>query len=89
MLRLALDSQGLAPHIANLGVWRAHLLERVQRQAEASGDPRLWELHESLRALAMPEGLGTSRTTPRHRPRRRRTMHPDETVSSASMTWTQ
>lgn len=55
VLRLSLDPQGLAPHIANLGVWRHHLLERLQRQIEASGDPELVALAESLRALPAPQ----------------------------------
>lgn len=55
VLRLSLDPQGLAPHIVNLGVWRHHLLERLQRQIEASGDPELVALAESLHALPAPE----------------------------------
>lgn len=54
VLRLSLEPQGLAPHIANLGVWRHHLLERLQRQIEASGDPELVALAEALRALPSP-----------------------------------
>src|SRR4051795_6203971 len=38
-MRLALHPKGLAPRIANLGEWRAHLLERLARQAALSGDP--------------------------------------------------
>jgi len=48
VLRLALHPQGLAPHVANLPVWRAHLLDRLGRQAIVSGDPALAALHAEL-----------------------------------------
>jgi transcriptional regulator with XRE-family HTH domain len=48
VLRLSLHPDGLAPRIANLGEWRAHLLDRLGRQAVASGDPALFALHEEL-----------------------------------------
>jgi transcriptional regulator with XRE-family HTH domain len=50
VLRLALAPDGLAPRIANLGQWRAHLLERLGRQAIVSGDPALAALHAELAA---------------------------------------
>ncbi|MEA2380315.1 MAG: hypothetical protein QOH72_286 [Solirubrobacteraceae bacterium] len=40
VLRLSLHPEGMAPRIANLGEWRAHLLDRLGRQAVVSGDPR-------------------------------------------------
>jgi hypothetical protein len=49
-LRLSLHPDGMAPRVANLGEWRAHLLGRLRRQVAVSGDPRLAELHEELRA---------------------------------------
>ena len=49
-LRLSLHPDGMAPHIANLPEWRAHLLTRLHRQAEATGDTRLAELHDELAA---------------------------------------
>jgi transcriptional regulator with XRE-family HTH domain len=48
VLRLALHPEGIAPRIANLGEWRAHLLDRLGRQAVASGDPALFALHDEL-----------------------------------------
>ncbi|MFY1634199.1 helix-turn-helix transcriptional regulator [Solwaraspora sp. WMMB335] len=48
VLRASLHPQGLAPHIVNLGEWRAHLLHRLRRQVEASGDPALAELEDEL-----------------------------------------
>lgn len=43
-LRLTLHPDGLAPRIANLGQWRAHLLSQVQSRSERDGDPRLRDL---------------------------------------------
>jgi transcriptional regulator with XRE-family HTH domain len=48
VLRLSLHPDGMAPRIANLPQWRAHLLARLHRQAEATGDPRLAALHQEL-----------------------------------------
>lgn len=51
VLRLSLHPHGLAPAIANLAVWRAHILTRLRRQAHASGDPALAALLAELRTL--------------------------------------
>ena len=40
-MRVSLHPEGLAPRIANLAEYGAHLLTRVQRQAVLSGDPEL------------------------------------------------
>lgn len=50
VLRLSLHPDGMAPRIANLPEWRAHLLARLHRQAEATGDPRLFGLYSELEA---------------------------------------
>ncbi len=50
VLRLSLHPDGMAPRIANLPEWRAHLLARLHRQAEATGDPRLVTLYAELAA---------------------------------------
>ncbi|WHZ12729.1 MAG: Transcriptional regulator, Xre family [Burkholderiaceae bacterium] len=55
VLRLALHPRGLAPRIANLGDWRAHLLERVRRQIGASADPALAALLQELEAYPDPD----------------------------------
>jgi transcriptional regulator with XRE-family HTH domain len=55
VLRLSLHPWGLAPRIVNLPEWRAHLLERVAREALTSGDPALAVLHEELVAFPAPE----------------------------------
>lgn len=51
VLRLSLHPDGLAPRILNLAEWRAHLLDRLSRQAVVSGDPALFALHEELAGL--------------------------------------
>ncbi|MBL7487449.1 helix-turn-helix transcriptional regulator [Frankia sp. AgB1.9] len=48
VLRLSLHPDGMAPRIANLGQWRAHLLGQVRRRADDTGDERLRELHDEL-----------------------------------------
>jgi transcriptional regulator with XRE-family HTH domain len=48
VLRLSLHPDGMAPRIANLGQWRAHLLDRLSRQVDATGDPALTDLHAEL-----------------------------------------
>jgi transcriptional regulator with XRE-family HTH domain len=55
VLRLSLHPEGLAPRIANLGEWRAHLLDRLGREAVTSGDPALAALHEELAAYPCDE----------------------------------
>jgi transcriptional regulator with XRE-family HTH domain len=61
VLRLSLHPQGLAPRIVNYSQWRMHLLQRLQRQVEASGDPELAALLDELRDYPMREdGAETS-----------------------------
>jgi transcriptional regulator with XRE-family HTH domain len=50
-LRLSLHPEGVAPRIANLGEWRAHVLGRLRRQVAITADPALATLLEELRAL--------------------------------------
>ena len=54
VLRLSLHPDGLAPRILNLHQWRAHLLERLARDALASGDPALTVLRDEL--ASYPDG---------------------------------
>lgn len=49
VLRLSLHPHGLAPRIVNLREWRAHLLSRLQRDIDASGDDELIRLLDELR----------------------------------------
>ena len=50
VLRLSLHPEGLAPRIANLAEWRAHLLARLQQQIDRSGDAQLVALQAELSA---------------------------------------
>src|ERR1700757_1632983 len=50
VLRLSLHPDGRPARIATLPEWRAHLLARLRRQAEATGDPRLFGLYSELEA---------------------------------------
>jgi transcriptional regulator with XRE-family HTH domain len=61
VLRLSLHPEGLAPRIANLREWRAHLLSRLDRQIAASGDAALEALHEELGRYPQP---GADRVAP-------------------------
>ena len=56
VLRVSLHPAGLAPRIVNFGEWRAHLLHRLRRQVEASGDAGLAALLAELEALPLPPG---------------------------------
>jgi transcriptional regulator with XRE-family HTH domain len=58
VLRLSLHPDGMAGRIVNLEQWRAHLLERLARQAVTSGDPALAALREEL--AAYPGGTAVS-----------------------------
>lgn len=58
VLRLSLHPEGLAPRIANLAEWRAHLLERLRRQVEATADPVLSDLLKELKGYPAPRNVG-------------------------------
>jgi transcription regulator MmyB-like protein len=64
VMRVALHPSGLAPRTINLAQWRAHLLERLRRQAEASADPVLLALLEELRGYPAPRGVRALQETP-------------------------
>jgi transcriptional regulator with XRE-family HTH domain len=49
VLRNSLHPEGLAPRIANLPEWRAHLFARLRHQIDVTADPVLVELLEELR----------------------------------------
>jgi len=70
VLRLSLHPDGMAPRIVNLPEWRAHLLARLYRQAEATGDPRLFRLYGELEAYpGGPDLGGPDPGRPGHQPR--------------------
>ena len=54
MLRLSMHPGGVAPRIVNLGEWRAHALERLRRQVEASADPVLAALLAEIASYEAP-----------------------------------
>ena len=56
VLRLCLHPQGLAPRIVNLAEIREHLLFRLRRQIELSGDPELRRLLGELTQYPVPDG---------------------------------
>ncbi|WP_329047573.1 helix-turn-helix transcriptional regulator [Amycolatopsis sp. NBC_01488] len=49
VLRATLHPDGMAPHVRNLGEWRAHLLGRLRRQVSQTADPGLAGLLDELR----------------------------------------
>jgi transcriptional regulator with XRE-family HTH domain len=51
VLRLSLSPDGLAPCVEGLAAWRAHVLQRLQRQIDATGDGALVRLRDELAAL--------------------------------------
>ncbi|MDN7693684.1 helix-turn-helix domain-containing protein [Burkholderia cenocepacia] len=56
VLRLSLHPDGLASQIANWHEWRVHILHRLQRQIDASGDRTLHALRDELAAYPAPAG---------------------------------
>lgn len=60
VLRLSLHPAGLAPRIANHREWRAHILERLRHQIEATADPELIRLAAELEGYPVPDGAGTA-----------------------------
>jgi transcriptional regulator with XRE-family HTH domain len=54
VLRLFLHPAGLAPRIVNLAQWRAHVMARLLRQIDLSGDSRLRDMVEEIRSYPNP-----------------------------------
>jgi transcriptional regulator with XRE-family HTH domain len=63
VLRLSLHPEGLAPRIANLAEWRAHLLARLRHQIDLTADPLLAELLEELRGYPARNTRGSTPAT--------------------------
>lgn len=61
VLRLSLHPVGLAPRIANLPEWRAHLFERLRRQMEITADPVLSDLLKELLGYPAQGGISAGR----------------------------
>ncbi|MDX2620346.1 helix-turn-helix transcriptional regulator [Streptomyces sp. NPDC049952] len=68
-MRLTLHPEGLAPRIRNLGEWRAHLLERMDRQATLRSSDALRGLYKEVAAYPAP--ADDPRTGPDGRPEAR------------------
>lgn len=62
VLRLSLHPRGLAARIVNLGEWKAHVLTRLRRQVDVSGDAELEALAAELSAYPAPPCSRDSRS---------------------------
>jgi transcriptional regulator with XRE-family HTH domain len=62
VLRVSLHPGGLAPRIANLAEWRAHLLSRLRRQIDVSASAALQNLYDELSAYPAPAARRPMRT---------------------------
>jgi transcriptional regulator with XRE-family HTH domain len=60
VLRVSLHPEGMAPRIVNLAEWRAHLLERLQRQIVATGAADLQALYDEVSAYPGPRAAPSS-----------------------------
>lgn len=54
--RLSLHPDALAPHIRNLEQWAEHLVHRLERLTDLTGDPRLADLLAEVRTYAPAPG---------------------------------
>jgi transcriptional regulator with XRE-family HTH domain len=59
-LRLSLHPDGIAASIVNWHAWREHVLARLQRQIDVSGDDTLSALRDELAAYPPPPGAGAA-----------------------------
>jgi transcriptional regulator with XRE-family HTH domain len=58
VLRLSLHPAGLASRIVNLAQWRAHVIARLRRQIDVTGDAALMDLLEEIRDYPNPQSAG-------------------------------
>jgi hypothetical protein len=56
VLRASLHPRGMAPRIVNFNEWRAHLLGRLRRQFDATGDAALGDLYDELSSYHSGDG---------------------------------
>jgi transcriptional regulator with XRE-family HTH domain len=54
VLRVGFHPRGVAPLIVNLGQWRAHFCQRLERQLAVTGDPDLAALLEEVSGYPIP-----------------------------------
>jgi transcriptional regulator with XRE-family HTH domain len=64
VLRLSLHPGGMAPRIANLGEWRAHVLDRLRRQIAVTADPVLVRLLQELSGYPASAGFAAIHAAP-------------------------
>lgn len=64
VLRLSLHPEGAASRIVNFAEWRDHLLVRLRRQVETSGDAVLAALHDELSGYPLPPGARDEAASP-------------------------
>ncbi|MDQ2652483.1 MAG: helix-turn-helix transcriptional regulator [Chloroflexota bacterium] len=64
VLRATFHPEGVAPRIANFTQWRAHMLQRVQRQVQRTADARLADLLEELQDYPPPTTPGNDEPAP-------------------------
>lgn len=62
VLRLSIHPAGMARRIVNFTEWRNHLLERLHRQVDMTGDAVLAALIEELRAYPTPDAAVRTKT---------------------------
>jgi transcriptional regulator with XRE-family HTH domain len=62
-IRVTLHPDGLAPRIANFAQYSAHLIDRLRREADAYGDPRLTDLLAELCAYPGVSGSASPAAT--------------------------
>ena len=55
VVRLSLHPNGLAGSVANYRQWRAHFVDRLRRQLEATADPHLSALLDEVNAYPYPD----------------------------------
>jgi transcriptional regulator with XRE-family HTH domain len=54
VIRVSLHPRGLAPRIGNIRQWRAHVIARLMRQVDVSGDAVLAALLEEVKGFPVP-----------------------------------
>ncbi len=64
VLRVTLHPDGMAPRLSDYGEIRQHLLHRLRRHVELTGDPALAALYDELSAYPPPPGAEAPLATP-------------------------
>ena len=64
ILRVGFHPRGLAPLVVNLGQWRAHFCQRLERQIAVTGDPELAALLAEILGYPTPPGEPTPAPDP-------------------------